>query len=233
MSLVGRLHDVIRRLGYEVTPHPLARLVDGYRPDVIVDVGANRGQFGQEIRRRGYRGRIVSFEPHPGAFRDLEAAASGDRCWEVRNEALGDAEGMLDLHLGEKDYTSSLLAPSDALRQYADVEFVGTKAVPVRRLDAVFEGVWQHGERVALKVDTQGYERAVIAGAARALEHVEAVLLELSFVPLYESEPPAEVVVAQLREAGFVPAYLTPAFTEAGSRRWLQADVLFFRGDAS
>ena len=35
--------------------------------------------------------------------------------------------------------------------------------------------------------------------------------------------------MGQLRERGFVPAYLTPAFTEAGTRRWLQADVLFLR----
>ena len=223
------LHSTIRRLGYEVVPRPLTRLVDGYAPDVVLDVGANVGQFALELRRYGYRGRIVSFEPHPEAFRLLRASAEGDERWSVRNEALGVEEGILDLHLGNKDYTSSLLPPSDTLTTYADVQFLGTTPVSVRRLDHVYEDVCRPGKKVALKVDTQGYEQAVIEGAGTVLDRIGAVLLEVSFVPLYVGEPAAEVVIEQLRGRGFVPAYLTPAFTEAGTRRWLQADVLFLR----
>lgn len=226
---IGRLHDVIRRLGYEVTPRPIDRMLRGFGPDTVIDVGANVGQFATELRRQGYRGKIVSFEPHPDAYRRLEVAAARDDRWAVRNEAVGDEEGTLDLHLGEKDYTSSLLEPADVLAQYADVAFVGTAPVQVRRLDSVFDEICLMGERIALKVDTQGYERAVIEGASSVLDAIGAVYLELSLVPLYRGEPPAEVVMAQLRERGFVPAYLSPAFTEKGSRRWLQADVLFLR----
>lgn len=228
-SLAGRLHDVVRRLGYEVTPRPLRRLLGGFRPDRVLDVGANEGQFARELRRSGFRGPIVSFEPHPEAFQRLASAAAGDAMWDVRPEAVGREEATLDLHLGERDATSSLLAPSEALRAYADLEFVGTVPVPVRRLDAIFDEVARPAERVALKVDTQGSEQAVLDGAEGCLDRIGAVFLELSLTPLYEGEPPAEVVMAHLRDRGFVPAYLSPAFTEAGTRRWLQADVLFLR----
>lgn len=227
---IGRLHTLIRRFGYEVSPRPLTRLVRSFDPDLVIDVGANEGQFGRELRAAGYDGRIVSFEPHPDAFRRLGGPVASDPMWDARNEALGAEEGVLNLHVADKDATSSLLSPASALADYAaSVRFTGTVPVPVRRLDAVFDDVRRGAGRVALKVDTQGYERAVIEGAGFALDEVGAVFLELSFVPLYEGEPPAEEVIGHLRTRGFVPAYLSPAFTEAGTRRWIQADVLFLR----
>ena len=58
---------------------------------------------------------------------------------------------------------------------------------------------------------------------------IDAVLLELSLVPLYQGEPPAEEVLAWARARGFVPAYIAPAFVSRPSRQWLQADVLLTR----
>lgn len=40
--------------------------------DCVFDVGANCGQYGQNLREIGYRGTILSFEPGLLAFRDLE-----------------------------------------------------------------------------------------------------------------------------------------------------------------
>jgi len=109
--------------------------------------------------------------------------------------------------------------------------FESTVEVPVRRLDALFGDLHRGEERVVLKVDTQGYERAVIAGADGVLDRLDAVMLELSMVPLYEGEPPAEALLATLRDRGFSPAYFAPAFVQKPSRRWIQADVVFVRDD--
>lgn len=224
--ILGLLH----RRGFGVTPYPVTRLLRTAAPDVVLDVGANAGQFGQELRRLGYRGRIVSFEPQPEAFRALTAAARTDGAWEVHNLALGAADGETALHVASNSYSTSLLAPAAALAAAApQIAFERGAAVPVRRLDGLFGALCRPGERVFLKVDTQGYEQAVLEGAGDALGHIAAVQLELSFVPFYEGEPPAEEVMGWLRARGFAPAWLYPAFWEPGTRRWYQADVLFLQ----
>ena len=226
---VGRVHDLVKRAGYEVVPFPAARLLRR-SPDVLLDVGANRGQFAAEFRRRGFRGRIESFEPVPHVVPLLRAAAASDPAWTVHDVALGAEDGEATIHVGSGDASSSLRPPAEAMRDYAGfLSFDETATVAVRRLDGLFDGLVRPGERVAMKVDTQGFESEVVEGAGAALDRVDAVFLEVSFVPLYEGEPPAEAVMAQMRARGFAPAYLAPAYTEAGSRRWVQADVLFLR----
>ncbi|MGB3542067.1 FkbM family methyltransferase [Rubrivirga sp.] len=229
---IGRAHDLLRRVGYEVIPFPADRLLRR-SPDVLLDVGANQGQFAGEFRRRGFTGRIVSFEPNPTAFARLEDAARSDDKWHVRNEGLGAEASRLPMHIATgHDASSSILPPSDRMGDFADfLSFDDRVEVDVRRLDTVFDEIVRPGERVAMKVDTQGYESAVLEGASGVLDRIDAVTLELSFVPLYEGEPPAETVMAWMRERGFAPAYVAPAFIERPSRRWLQADVLFVRDE--
>ena len=228
-SLSGLVNGLAKRAGYEVVPFPAEQLLRR-SPDVLLDVGANRGQFARAFRGRGFGGRIVSFEPLPHVFPLLAAAAAADPAWDVRHVALGAEDGEATIHVASGDASSSLLPPADAMRDYAGfLEFGDTATVPVRRLDALFDDVVRPGERAVMKVDTQGFEGAVIEGAGAALDRVDAVMLEVSFVPLYEGEAPAEAVMAQMRARGFVPAYLAPAYTEPGTRRWVQADALFLR----
>ena len=229
---IGRLHDLLRRFGYEITPLPVDRLLRR-RPDVVLDVGANEGQFGQDLRRRGFGGRIVSFEPIPHVFERLRATTRDDDAWEIHNQALGAEAARLPMHVANRDASSSILPPSDRMGDFADfLTFTPSAEVDVCRLDDRIDALCRPGERVAMKVDVQGYESAVLDGAAAALGRLDALMLELSFTPLYEGEPPIETLVARLRTLGFAPAYIAPAFVQRPSRRWLQADVLFIRDEA-
>src|SRR2546423_8564507 len=57
--------------------------------DLVIDVGANQGQFARTMRDQlSYRGRIVSFEPLTNAFAALRRAAAGDPSWICYNIAL-------------------------------------------------------------------------------------------------------------------------------------------------
>ena len=61
--------------------------------NLVLDVGANTGQFGRSLRNRGYAGRIISFEPVKEAFTALENAARGDDLWTTSNLALARRAG--------------------------------------------------------------------------------------------------------------------------------------------
>src|SRR5687767_4528 len=127
---------------------------------LVLDVGANRGQFAQSLRRQlGYKGRIVSFEPLQDAFSALQAAASGDELWSCRNIALGDKAGTSTINISANSYSSSLLAVSDRSVQIEPaIAYVGTQEISVFRLDDVLGDYARPEDRIYLKVDTQGYE---------------------------------------------------------------------------
>src|ERR1700733_15611442 len=57
---------------------------------VALDVGANKGNFGRELRELGFSGSIVSFEPMPKAYRVLAAVAALDASWSTGNIGLGE-----------------------------------------------------------------------------------------------------------------------------------------------
>jgi hypothetical protein len=59
--------------------------------DLVLDVGANEGQYAGAMQRNGYDGRIVSFEPLASAHRERRASAVPG--WETRKFALGDTTG--------------------------------------------------------------------------------------------------------------------------------------------
>jgi FkbM family methyltransferase len=134
--------------------------------DVVLDVGANLGWFGQALRERGYRGKIVFFEPIGAVFRELKALAERDGNWQAHHLALGAAAGRAVLNVSRKsDYSSILdqLKAAQRLEPNADVAY--REEITVARLDDLFAPF--SDRTVFLKIDTQGDERPVLEGARR------------------------------------------------------------------
>lgn len=64
----------------------------------VLDVGANVGQFGAGLRRAGFSGTIVSFEPLSAAHARLSEIAAGDPAWHVAPRmALGERASSFDV----------------------------------------------------------------------------------------------------------------------------------------
>ena len=51
-----------------------------FKVDLVIDVGANNGQFASRIRNY-YDGKILSFEPVKESYENLKNASRGDRNW--------------------------------------------------------------------------------------------------------------------------------------------------------
>lgn len=224
------LKDALRLVGYDIVRYPLLRHLREHHVAVVFDVGANAGQYGRALRRLGYRGRLVSFEPHGDAFAQLQAAAAGDPGWTAVNAALGERAGEATLHRSGLSPSSSLL-PMLARHEEAvpETRYVSTETVAVHRLDDVFDDHVRPGEAVFLKIDTQGYERAVLDGATEALPRIAGIQLELSVVPLYEGSALLPELVDRLLRAGFGLMAVDPGFRDPVTQELLQVDGLFFR----
>lgn len=197
--------------------------------DVALDVGAARGHWGRELRDFGYTGRIVSFEPIAAPFADLASVSADDPTWEARNAALGDVAGRHDINVASNSDSSSLLPMAEQHRDAApDIAYVATESITVERLDDIADDVLGASSRAFLKIDTQGFERAVLAGAEASLARLRGLQLEVSFVTLYEGGMLVDEAIAWAYDHGFVLTGIDQGFT-APSGAILQADAVFFR----
>ena len=196
--------------------------------DVVLDVGANAGQYGEGLRELGYRGRLVSLEPVAEAYAELERRAAADGDWEAVRVAASDADGELTLNVTSDSRSSSVLARNE---RFADKPgWAPKESVPVaaRRLDGLLDELLRPGERAYLKLDVQGYERNVLDGAGAALARFEAIELELSVTPLYEGQPGLTEMLPLLAERGFRPVCLEPILLD-DEGLLMELDGLFAR----
>jgi FkbM family methyltransferase len=237
------LQRLAHRLGYDLTPRRKAKSPDAqlvallkhFGITCVLDVGANVGQYGARLRAWGYPGRIVSFEPQAGSHAALERRAAADAAWQVAPPmALGARAGEVELEVSAESDMSSILPQSALLRQVSPSSaMVRRETVPLRRLDDVAGSYLAADDRVFLKIDAQGYEIEVLAGAVRLLERLAGIQLELALVPLYEGERPFRVMLDELSALGFEPYLFLPGYFERKLARQLQIDGVFMRAAAA
>jgi FkbM family methyltransferase len=230
----GKWLKSIRRRRRSHATRAVRQLLKGFERfgiDFVFDVGANVGQFGSEIRSMGFAGRIVSFEPLSAAHLALAAAASRDAQWSVHPRcAIGDRDGTIEINIAGNSVSSSILPMTEAHWSAASGSgYVGREPAPIVRLDSVAEPYLQPSSRPFLKIDTQGFESQVLAGAASTLPRLQGVLCELSLVALYEGQQLWMEMLDRLRADGFTLWNLQPGFADPRDGRTLQVDATFFR----
>jgi FkbM family methyltransferase len=204
--------------------------------DLVVDAGANTGQFVHQCRSAGYKGKIISFEPSACAHAALLRAASSDPHWKVAHRiALGATTGEVEINIAANSYSSSILPMLDShLAAAPNSAYLQKEKVPLRRLDDLLadhlaDPLAPPGRHIFLKLDVQGYESQVLAGARRLLNHTLAVQLEMSLLPLYEGETLMPEMQSAMAAKGFHLWDLEPSFRDPNSGRLLQVDAIFTR----
>ncbi len=204
--LLGRFGYVVRHVGQKggVTGIDLLQdvsvLFGPKRPVVLFDVGANIGQTIASFLEMFPDSQIHSFEPSPATFETLRNTYGQDPRVHLENLALGDQEGMLPFHVTQ-DYSvnDSLLEPAwDARATVVPVQ--------VSTLDPYCQ---QHQVETIdyLKIDTQGFDLPVLRGADQLLKEkrVRSLSVELTFSPMYKSQPSYIEVLSFLDAAGYQP----------------------------
>lgn len=171
----------------------------------IIDVGANTGQFARHIIQFFPQARLFCFEPLAEPFAELQRWAK-TQAGQVRafNVALGaeDGEAQMFRHT-EHSASSSLLTTTDVCNQlYPQTRAQDTVPVNLTTLDAAL-GEQSLPPELLIKLDTQGYERQVIAGATETFRQAHACIVEANLYKLYDQQPSFIELAVLLNDFGF------------------------------
>lgn len=208
------------------------KILDYYTIDLVLDIGANFGQYGGSLRDIGYRGKIISFEPLGAAFKELQETTKKDPNWEIYNLAIGDKDGEEILNISGNLLSSSLLDMLPAhISAAPGSEYIGNEAVAINKLDTLLPRLVNRTDNhnILLKIDTQGYEARILRGAANSMKYIDLISLEMSVVPLYQEEVLFHDMHGLLTASGFRLISIEPGFCDTESGRMLQLDGIYSR----
>jgi FkbM family methyltransferase len=236
-------HDRLTRRGwlavekdltaYAVAEH-VAEVLRMYRVDCVLDVGANTGQYARRLRRGGYTGRIVSFEPVAEAYAELERAAAGDPAWTVHPFALGRVDGVASINVVPGTLSSVLPPTRFGARRYSRLRDPEAREVQMRRLDGLLDDVVEGAaaRRLYLKLDTQGYDSEVFAGLGDRVQELIGMQAELALMTIYDGMPRLPAALADYEASGFEVTALYPVSRERRTARVLEFDCVMVRAGA-
>jgi FkbM family methyltransferase len=234
LAVAIALRRLVHRAGFDVVREDFsyrfayALQTRGIR--TVLDVGANVGQFGVDLRRARYTGAILSVEPLGSAYGKLQRRAAADPTWTTVRAAVSDAPGTLTMNVSANSVSSSVLPMRGEHTSAApEARYVATEEVPATTVDEIVAAYALDPASTLLKIDVQGYEKAVLAGGADTLGKFAGVRTELSLTPLYDGQALMGEVMALLDGHGFELWLLERGFTDPQSRRLLQMDGTFFR----
>ena len=242
-AALNSILGLARRFGVYVTRDPdwmvyethLRRILSTLRINCVLDVGAFHGDFARLLRRIGYAGLIVSFEPVATNYEALEEARVEDREWRIHRLALGSAKGDAPMRVFTGTTFHSFLPPSEyGLSRFPDkLKLERTETVPVDRLDNLLDDLVKDLDdpHILLKVDTQGHDLEVIRGLGSRVGDISALQIEMAVTPIYDGATNSfSDAFAYLERVGFQVSGLFPvSFSSSDKVNAVEFDCLMCR----
>ena len=239
-GIKSSIKNMARRFGLEIKINDiksrddlrLVHFLNLFDIRLVLDVGANIGQFAESLFEEGYNGRVVSFEALPEAHAELSRAAEkfGSRWTVAPRMALSDRAGEASFHVTATDTASSLFRPSDSFVSVSPQgQHVQTIKVPTARLDDMVEDLDLNGPGLFLKLDVQGGEPMVLSGAPKVLAASTGLMTEFSLVSLYEDQPPSRDVLETIYAADFEVWDVFRGYRNPNTHRLNQVDLICFK----
>ena len=194
----------------------------GMRFNTLIDVGVAFGTPGLYDSLKGAA--LFLIEPVPSAAATLKGFELTHGAVTF-NVAAGAEDGAIPFNVHD------VISGSSALSQWEGEHMDGEQVVvPVRRLDHIIPAGFPRP--CLLKVDTQGYELEVLAGASGILDQIDAIILEVSFHQFRKGAPEFNAIVAKMEALGFACYETLEGHYRAVDNAMAQVDLVFVPKDS-
>ena len=197
---------------------------NGFLPQVVLDVGAYAGEWTRLCKRIYPAARVLMIEPQEARGEDLRRVCVSCDGVELASALVGARE-IDSVPFYEAETASSVLAE-------AEKRVAPSAAHPMTTLDRLTEGT-PFSRPNLIKLDVQGYELQVLAGADGVLAAAEAVLMEVNLIGIYRDAPLLDEAVAFMSARDFRVYDICGFFRRPYDGALWQIDAIFVRGSSS
>jgi FkbM family methyltransferase len=197
----------------------------------VVDIGANDGSYAAYLYDFFQPRVIHAVEPLPSCQESLAALGRRLPGLTVHQVALAEAPGEATFFANGYAPASSLLRVSELSRQvFPETERETAVTVALARLDDLLPAATLERD-ILIKIDVQGVEDRVIRGGQAVFSAAKIVLVEMSFVPIYQGQPLFEEVHRLLEACGLRLAGFKNQIDQPQTGQPLFAHCLYHRPD--
>jgi FkbM family methyltransferase len=233
-KLVG--YDLVRLnggLGYGTSENELLKILYDIDTDLILDVGANRGQFGASLYRYGYQQKTLSFEPLSAMHDLLLETSKKNTNWHVFDKCcVGAEEKETVINVSNLVGNSSVLGIKNTKFNVQNSHYVAQEQVPQITLATLNDNkLIKAAKNIFVKMDIQGYEHFVLTQLNNIDYKINGFYLELSLVKLYDDQEDYLYICKQLKTFGYDLVYIESESIRAG--RMIQFNGVFLHNSIS
>ncbi|MDO8495010.1 MAG: FkbM family methyltransferase [bacterium] len=196
----------------------------------VIDIGASKGNASWQFHQLFPTASIYAFEPLQDCFNLMIKKMEGVPKFQAFNLALSDEAGETSIFRSSYSGSSSLL-PMGQLHKDTFPQTAGQRRETIQTdtLDHALEKQ-KLQENILIKIDVQGLEDRVLRGGLKTLARTKVVVLETSYVSLYDGQPLFDDIYKVLVNLGFVYVGLWGEdFHSPQDGRPLQQDSIFIR----
>ena len=158
--------------------------------DVVVDIGANVGEFSLAVSDKASK--LLAVEPDEAAFRCLELNLADRKNVRLIQAVIGDLDGEKSLFVSSDFSDSSLIEPTEKWSRQVKVESLTLASLMSR-----------YGlEKIDfLKLEAEGFEPEILQSAGGALKCVRKIAIDAS--PERHGKPTGDACADLLAQHGF------------------------------
>lgn len=245
MSWLRRLAKrSLERLGYRVSRAPANRFQAmeetlgqlagrGYRPRVVIDGGANRGEWARVAHAVFPNAALHLVEPQIACAPELEELVRRLPAGSLLHPVALTAPGT-DRVLLHGSGTGAWVTPIGGASSTGPAgDPPQDLACPASTLDALFADRVGPTDRALLKLDLEGHELTALRGSVALLARIEVIVAEVSFYPIEGAEHNGLVpLAAHLAKRGFELHDFASLSGRRRDHRLRQGDALFVSVDS-
>ena len=184
----------------------IVQTLKNYDIDLVIDIGANEGQFAKKIIDYGFKNKIISFEPIKKVNKILRSNSKNHQNWIVNKSfGFGNLNQTKLINVSKNSVSSSILEINKKhLRAQPDAMTISKEKIRLVTLNSYLNKYKFKNKKIFIKIDTQGYEKKIILGAKKVLNRVTGLMIEASISKVYKNETDYMAIINLMKKLGFM-----------------------------